>query len=254
MSPLHPEVTLLAPGGVFLRERATLVIADLHAGYVDTLRHRGVALPPVGDDVLLSRVDALLTACDPARVIVAGDLVHGAAAAHQRRGEDSALEALLARFRGRALTVVPGNHDRGLREALERRGVAVDAHAVAGPHRVRHGDEDPETLRRLRAEVIAAQGLLLIGHHHPALSLRGGPGVAARVPAFAWCEGLLAIPALSPFARGADLRHGEHGSALLALGDDDVWEIAVVVGGSVARAGALGQREAAVSSRRGRRR
>ncbi len=48
---------------------------------------------------LLARVDALLRACDPRRVIVAGDLVHGAAAAHHRTAAPSALDALLRALR-----------------------------------------------------------------------------------------------------------------------------------------------------------
>lgn len=254
MTELPDDVTLLAPGGVFLRGAHTLVIADLHAGYVDTLRHRGVALPPVGDEALLARVDALLHACDPRRVIVAGDLVHGAAAAHHRSAARSPLDALLRRFGGRAVEVVPGNHDRAVRSHLEARGVRVIDEGVVGPHRVRHGDEAPAELSGLRAEALARQGVLLIGHHHPALGLRGARGVSARVPAFAWCPGLLALPALSPMARGADLTRDDHAEGLLAVADEALWELAVVVGGEVARVGALTGARGDVSSRRARRR
>ncbi|MFO0627419.1 MAG: hypothetical protein U0325_17550 [Polyangiales bacterium] len=98
VTALPDDMALLAPGGVFVRDAQTLVVADLHAGYVDTLRHRGVALPPLDDAALLARIDALLRACDPRRVVVAGDLVHGAAATHRRTGDASPLDALLRRF------------------------------------------------------------------------------------------------------------------------------------------------------------
>lgn len=254
MREFPADVALLAPGGVYLREARALVVADLHAGYVDTLRHRGVALPPVGDEALLARVDALLRACDPQRVVIAGDLVHGAAAAHQRAAEESPLDALLRRLSGRALEVVPGNHDRTVAAHLAARGVRVTEEGVVGPHRVRHGDEAPAALGQMRAEALARQGLLLIGHHHPALGLRGAPGVRARVPAFAWCPGLLALPALSPMARGADLTRDDHAEGLLAVADEAQWELAVVVGDTVARAGALRVARGEVSSRRARRR
>lgn len=254
MTELPEDLTLLAPGGVFVRSARALVVADLHAGYVDTLRHRGVALPPVGDEALLARVDALLQACDPDRVIVAGDLVHGAAAAHHRTGVASPLDALLARLRGRVVEVVPGNHDRAVTSHLEGRGVRVTDEGVIGLHRVRHGDEAAATLSAMRAEAVARQGLVIIGHHHPALGLRGARGVSARVPAFAWCPGLLALPALSPMARGADLTRDDHAEGLLALADEALWEISVVVGERVARAGALRVARGDVSSRRARRR
>lgn len=254
MTELSDDLTLLAPGGAFVRSARTLVVADLHAGYVDTLRHRGLALPPVGDEALLARVDALLQACDPRRVLVAGDLVHGAAAAHHRSGAPSPLDALLSRLRGRALEVVPGNHDRAVTAHLEARGVRVTDEGVVGPHRVRHGDEEPASLAAMRGDALTRQGMVIIGHHHPALGLRGARGVSARVPAFAWCPGMLALPALSPMARGADLTRDDHAEGLLALADEALWEVAVVVGAVVARAGALRDARGAVSSRRARRR
>lgn len=254
MTELPEDLTLLAPGGVFARGARTLVVADLHAGYVDTLRHRGVALPPVSDAALLARVDALLQACDPERVLVAGDLVHGAAAAHHRTGAPSPLDALLGRLRGREVEVVPGNHDRAVTAHLEARGVRVTDVGVLGPHRVRHGDESPAALSAMRAEALARQGVVIIGHHHPALGLRGARGVSARVPAFAWCPGMLALPALSPMARGADLARDDHAASLLAVADEALWELAVVVGDRVARAGALPVARGDVSSRRARRR
>ncbi|MFO0627420.1 MAG: hypothetical protein U0325_17555 [Polyangiales bacterium] len=152
------------------------------------------------------------------------------------------------------LEVIPGNHDRAVRAQLEARGVRVCDEGVVGRHRVRHGDEPPPTLAAMRAEAVAREGLLLIGHHHPALGLRTAGGVRARVPAFAWCAGLLALPALSPMARGADLTRDDHAAGLLAVADASCWEVAVVVGATVAPTGALHVARGGVSSPRGRRR
>ena len=119
---------------------------------------------------------------------------------------------------------------------------------------MRNGDEGPGALADLRAEALARQGLVIIGHHHPALGLRAARGVSARVPAFAWCPGLLALPALSPMARGADLTRDDHAWGLLAVAEEALWELAVVVGTEVARVGALSVARRDVSSRRARRR
>jgi putative SbcD/Mre11-related phosphoesterase len=238
------DVTLHAPGGAYLRHARALVVADLHAGYVDTLRHRGHALPPLDDGALLARVDALLGALDPVAVLIAGDLVHGAAAAHTRGGA-SALDALLARLRGRDVTVVPGNHDRAVLGELTRRGVRVDAAPRVGPHSLRHGDEGAVALRGLRDQAAARGGFVLLGHLHPALGLRGAPGVRARLPAFAWCPGLLALPALSPLARGADLLRDEHAEDLLAVVDATALRVAVVIGAAVKEVGILSRVRAA---------
>lgn len=254
MIALTGGVSLHAPGALFVEAERALIVADLHAGYVDTLRHRGHALPPVSDDALLHTLDALLAALAPRRVVVAGDLVHGAAAAHRRAGEESALDRLLARLGGRALEVVLGNHDRALASTLGDRGVTVCEEAAVGPHRVRHGDEAPEALLAMRGEAAARGGYLIVGHHHPALSLTGGPGVYARLPAFAWADGLIALPALSPFARGSDLLRADYAAALEAVVPAVEMETAVVIGGAVRRTGRLAVVRGAVSSRGRRRR
>lgn len=239
MIRVSDDVSLHSPGAAFVHHARALVLADLHAGHVATLRQRGHALPPLDDGALHARVDALLARLDPREVVIAGDLVHGAAAASARTDAPSALDQLLARFAGRALTVVPGNHDRAVTADLARRGVAVSAHASIGPHAIRHGDEAPEALRALRDEARARGGYVIVGHMHPALSLRGAPGVRARVPAFAWSEGWLALPALSPLARGADLLRDDHAAEMLAVVDATELRTAVVVGASVVETGLL---------------
>lgn len=239
MIELAHGVTLHAPGALYVSESRALVVADLHAGYVDTLRHRGVALPPLGDEALHRALAASLERLDPLRVVVAGDLVHGAAAAHRRAGGTTALDLLVDVLRGRSVEVVLGNHDRAIAAELTRRGIAMGDEVALGAHRVRHGDERPAVLAELREAAKERNGYLILGHHHPALSVVGRPGVRARLPAFAWCDGLIALPAFSTFARGADLRREDYAEALLEVASADELETAVVIGERVVPTGNL---------------
>ncbi len=77
MSALGDGVTLLAPGGAYVAAARALVVADLHAGYVQTLQRRGYTLPSQGDGALHERLRMMFARADVARVVVAGDLVHG---------------------------------------------------------------------------------------------------------------------------------------------------------------------------------
>ena len=149
MIALDDDTTLLAPGGAWLPREEALVVADVHAGYVADLQRRGFALPDGHDDDLLMRLDALLHAADPARVVIAGDLVHGPGAAHTRSAAPSPLDRVLDRLRGRAVTVVLGNHDAPVAELLRARDVDCVTHCAVGPHAVVHGDEDTATLTAL---------------------------------------------------------------------------------------------------------
>lgn len=242
MIALDDDTTLLAPGGAWLPREEALVVADVHAGYVADLQRRGYALPDGHDDDLLVRLDALLLAADPARVVIAGDLVHGPGAAHTPRGPHAApspLDRVLDRLRGRAVTVVLGNHDAPVADLLRARGVACVTHCPVGPHAVVHGDEDTAALTARCETARAAGGRVLLGHVHPALGLRGALGHRARVPAFVAGPALLALPALAPLARGADLYNPAYAAPLTALCAPEALQVLVVAGAEVVPAGSL---------------
>lgn len=245
MTALPDGLTLLAPGGAYVASERALVVADLHAGYVQTLQKRGYTLPAQGDDDLHARLRAMFARADVARVVVAGDLVHGRPAFVARAGARSPLDALLAALDGRALTVVPGNHDRGSDDLLAQRGVSVTEACQVGPHLVMHGDEGVDRLRGERALAIARGGRVIVGHHHPALSLDDGAGARARVAAFAHAPGLLCLPALAPLARGADLMREDYAEALTQVAGARELSIAVIVGGDVIVVGTLARVRAA---------
>ncbi len=241
----HDDVTLLAPGGAYVPSARALVVADLHAGYVQTLQKRGYTLPSQGDDALLARVGALLAAVEVDTVIVAGDLVHGRPAFAARDGVRSPLDRLLHAMGTRALVVVPGNHDRGSDDLLAKRGVTVAERWRVGAHTVLHGDEPLEVLRDERDRALARGGRLVLGHLHPALSLDDRAGARARVPAFAEAPGLLCLPALAPLARGGDLRRDDHSEELLRLADAREVTVTVIVGAKAIEVGRLSKVRAA---------
>jgi len=245
VSAIDGGVTLLAPGGAYVACARALVVADLHAGYVQTLQRRGYTLPTQGDDALHERLRAMFARADVARVVVAGDLVHGLPALAGRGGARSPLDALLDALDGRALTVVPGNHDRGAHDLLRKRGVEVTPCAEVGAHVVLHGDEDVDRLRGERALALGRGGSLMVGHHHPALTLDDGAGTRRRVPAFAHAPGLLCLPALAPLARGADLLREDYAEGICALATARELSVAVAVGAEVIPVGTLARVRAA---------
>ncbi len=251
MTDATDGVTLLAPGGAYLPAERALVVADLHAGYVQTLQGRGFTLPSQGDEGLHAGLRAMLARAEVARVVVAGDLLHGRPAVARRGGARSPLDALLEVLAGRALAVVLGNHDRGSQPALTARGITVTDCLELGPHTVLHGDEDLDRLRGERALALHRGGLLMLGHHHPALTLDDGAGARARVPAFARAPGLLCLPALAPLARGACLLRDDHAAGITALAALHELSVAVVVGSAVIPVGPLARVRAELPASRG---
>ena len=163
----HEAVRLIAGRGrnrpmeLGYRDRAllvddTLVLADCHLG-------KGEANVefPIGDTTdVLDRFDALLADVSPARVVVAGDLLHSFSTIplSVREAVDGLRDA--ANEHGAEMIVAPGNHDVMLDAVWDgptREEVRV------GDTVVLHGHEPPET----DAE------RYVVGHDHPTIVIEG---------------------------------------------------------------------------------
>lgn len=190
MSGRDPARAEIAPG-VILDARLALscaaegwlAIADVHYGYELSQRAAGALFPLWGMEAIEQRLLTLLADYAPRRLIIVGDFVHDAAA------REPAV-AWLGRLRaGRAVSLIAGNHDRRAFPAGELcEGHATDAYYFF------HGDRP--------APAEAAGKVAIIGHHHPAMTLRDGAGTALKLPTFVQTESRWILPAFSPWAAG----------------------------------------------------
>lgn len=183
------ETMLDARLALFHRAERWLAVADVHFGYELSQRAAGALFPLWGMDSVEARLDALLDDYRPARLIIAGDFVH------DRTAREPAL-ALLRRLRTRGeVVLVAGNHDRRAFTAAEMQPCYVTEQFC-----FQHGDHAPPPE--------AAGRRLVIGHHHPAGTLRDGAGLSLRLPAFVQTSTQWVLPAFSPWAAGGGGRFG----------------------------------------------
>ncbi|MGE5832239.1 MAG: metallophosphoesterase [Methanomicrobiales archaeon] len=147
-----------------------LVIADLHIGIESDLDAHGVHVPSQTRG-RLDRVLACIEAGRPDLVLLLGDVKHSVPLT--TRQEYREIPTLLGEIRSRApLRVAPGNHDGGIErflaagELLPMRGALIDGVGYLHGHTY----PDPSLLGHL----------LVIGHHHPMISLRDEVGCALR--------------------------------------------------------------------------
>jgi metallophosphoesterase superfamily enzyme len=175
------------------------VIADLHLGYAEARVRAGEAVPAPDLGRVLAPLRAALAAHGVRRLVVAGDLFEA--------GPHADLPARLLAWlteAGVGLSVVPGNHDRGLTDA---HGLPLAPEGcLVGGWRVVHGDgERPD-------------GPTVQGHEHPCL--RWGR-IAA--PCYLFAPGHLVLPAFSADAAGANVLQrpawAEHRCAVI-VGDE----------------------------------
>lgn len=180
MNSLHPS------GALWLPTSRTVLLADLHLGFAWAQRRRG-ELWPLTDAGARERLERLCDQLLPARIVLVGDIVHAPSPSAE---ETAVIDGTLESLRRRAeLICLAGNHDRGRGFLPEWRTDGL---------RAIHGDSLPDG---------PEPGVLtVVGHFHPILKLRDASGVSRRHRAFLQGNGLLVLPAFSPFASGTDMR------------------------------------------------
>ena len=159
-----------------------LAVADLHFGYELSQRAAGRLVPLWGMTSIEARLAELLDEYQPRQLIILGDLVHDAASA-------TAASELLARLRQRCEVTAADWESRSPCRARR------SSSCRAGKRRTflfQHGHCAPEETDRIR----------IIGHHHPAATIRDGAGLRLKFPALIQQERCWILPAFSPWAGG----------------------------------------------------
>ena len=182
------DTVLDARLALFHRAERWLAVADVHFGYELSQRAAGGLFPRWGMDTVEARLGALLEDYRPDRLIIAGDFVHDRTA---RVPALALLERLRAAGGGGEVVLVAGNHDRPAFAAGE-----MCPEFVTDRFYFHHGDgpAPSDEARGGRTEII--------GHHHPAATLRDGAGLALKLPAFVQTARRWVLPAFSPWAAG----------------------------------------------------
>lgn len=183
----HPLV-LSAHRAAFDPALKLLLVADAHFGKDAVFRSHGIPVPIGSTSDDLARLDALIAAHEPQRLVFLGDVLHGAQSHAPEVLE--ALHAWRARHREMRITLVEGNHDRhaGLPP------VSLDYDVVYEPWRI-----GPWALCHYPQTVAGAYALA--GHEHPVYRLATRID-SVRLPCFRFgdCAGVL--PAFGSFTGG----------------------------------------------------
>ncbi|KDE55053.1 metallophosphoesterase [Methanoculleus sp. MH98A] len=186
-------------------DRRVLVVADLHMGIESGLERHGVHIAS-RSAVRADRVIACIEETQPDLLLLLGDVKHNVPVTS--RQEYRELPGVLRSFRDRVpIAVAPGNHDGGIGRFLEpgellpAEGTLIDGVGYL------HGHTHP-------APELPGH-LVVVGHHHPVVSLVDSVGCAARArPAYLYSvieelsgerTRLLFVPAFNEFAGGIDV-------------------------------------------------
>jgi uncharacterized protein len=179
---IAPDVVLDGRLALFHRRDQWLTVADLHFGYELSQRAAGNLFPLWGMQTIEARLLELLADYAPKCLVLLGDLVHN-------RAGGANLTQLVERLKETCeIILIAGNHDRHLPQ------VELRADWSQGDFEFHHG----------HCERANSQRVQIVGHHHPALTIRDGAGLRLKLPALVQTSSCWVMPAFSPWAGGTE--------------------------------------------------
>jgi metallophosphoesterase superfamily enzyme len=151
-----------------------LVIADLHFGIEADMAAHGLHFKSRSER-RLERLHKVIDSAKPDALVLLGDVKHSIPSLTWQEYHElpKVLDSLRMRL---PLHVFPGNHDIGLERFLQPGEVQPKDGAVLDGVGYQHGHMTPSP--------DLAGHLVVIGHHHPLLSLRDEIGCAVQSPAY----------------------------------------------------------------------
>ena len=150
----------------------TLIIADIHIGIEEAMNRQGVFVPRFQFSDILNRMKGILDALKGRkieRIVINGDLKHefGTISDQEWRHTLKFIDFLGAHC-GEIL-LVKGNHDTILGPIANKRKLKIVENVELGDILICHGDKVLEDIGKYNT--------IIIGHEHPAISLREGSRV-----------------------------------------------------------------------------
>ena len=162
------------PALIVENKKRLLVVADLHFGIESDLALHGWHFASRSRE-RLRRVIACIQATSPDLLVLLGDVKHSIP--RTTRQEYREIPDILAALREEVpIRVLPGNHDIGITrflqkdELMPKDGAVIDGVAYMHGHTIPNPD--------------LSGHLIIIGHHHPMVSLHDEVGCSLRAPAY----------------------------------------------------------------------
>ena len=186
---------------------STLVIADVHIGYEEALNKQGILVPRLQFEETLKRMESILDALKDKkikRIIVNGDLKHEFGTISEQEWRNSLKFLDLLAKHCDEIILIKGNHDTILGPIAKKRNIKIMDNVGIGNVFVAHGNKIPDKIKDYN--------IIIIGHEHPAVSLKEGP----RIEQFKCFlrgkykgKNLIVQPSFNTIVEGTDLLRDE---------------------------------------------
>jgi len=187
----------LAAGALYWEDEDTLLVADLHLEKGAAFAALGMLLPPYDTRTTLQRLEKVINAVRPGRVVALGDSFHRSEGAARMADDDLAL--LTSLQKGREWYWICGNHDPHLPASIG--GTICTTLTICGI-----------TLRHEPSATVAEREIA--GHLHPVARI-ARRGAVIRRRCFATDGNRLVMPAFGAYAGGLNVLDRAFGDLFL---------------------------------------
>lgn len=153
---------------------STLILADTHIGYEEALNKQGILVPRTQFEDMAARMEKIFGKLGKRRIeniIVNGDLKHEFGTISEQEWRNTLKFIDLLAKHCKEVILVKGNHDTVLGPIAGKRNIKIVDNIMTEGTLILHGDKLPEK------ELLKKAHTIIIGHEHPAVSLREGPRI-----------------------------------------------------------------------------
>ncbi|MCD6589768.1 metallophosphoesterase [Candidatus Woesearchaeota archaeon] len=197
---IDKDLFLIGPGVLY---RDTLIMSDIHIGYEEALNKQGVLMPRISYELIKNTAREIIRLAERNarinRIVINGDLKHefGTISKQEWRQCLDFLDYLTSIS---SVVLVKGNHDTIIGPIADKKNVRVVEELRINDMLIIHGHRKPENMEKV--------GIIIIGHEHPAISVKHGERREAY-KAFLDLDyknkRLIVMPSMFPLIIGNDL-------------------------------------------------
>ncbi|PSH01401.1 MAG: hypothetical protein BRC27_02315, partial [Nanohaloarchaea archaeon SW_10_44_10] len=191
---------------IYDERKDLLVISDLHLGLEKTMTAKGNYIPQNQLDTMKEEIKKAKDRKGADRILINGDLKNQFKTSYSENEEVKELLNFLA-FSFDEIIVVEGNHDTFIDSALKDNGIEMKEYHLEDEILFVHGDR---RLKEIDVENERNIDIVVIGHEHPAITLKDDIGVKEKIPALLHGNldeerKLVVLPAFSRIANGTSV-------------------------------------------------
>ncbi len=206
------KIRVLKEGGVYFDNLNLLAVSDLQLGQEAVLHGRGIDVPNGQFPLIIERLEAMLQQTRASRVLINGDIKHEFSKPLQQEWDEVLRLLGFFKKKGVELVLVRGNHDNYVQKILRNQNLKMHDYFYEKGILFAHGHKNLREYGNFPE--MQQYSTLVIGHVHPAVSIRDEINVPHKYPCLlkGECNGkeLLVLPSLSPLAAGTDLVSGNY--------------------------------------------